>query len=361
MVGRFLLVALVACGSSARPPVREAATPGRCGPAIAIARGLAAASGTVEDFAGQRVSRVELVGVPEALQREIRAALVVKAEAPLDREAVRRDLAMIERLEIADDVALVATPAGDRVAIRYELTPRGRLERVTIHGLEHRSLRLLRGLVGALDNPRRVESVTRHLEAQLRAEGYLEARLASRYVARGEVCTEGSLGKRYVIDRIEVPGGEAIAMVDLRNYLARRLTVNTVGGPYHEALLADAIEDLANEYRERGYATVRIERPQITVDRERARVAIRIPVTQGPRFTIAAIEWRGPIEPAGRAELRLARGDVFSPRVLRAAAGRVRTWAQPRDLSVAVEPEIDREHGRVTLAITVSKDIRVGH
>lgn len=318
----------------------------------------AATTGSVDAFAGQRVSRVELVGVPALLRDAIAATLVVKPEAVLDREAVGRDLAMLEKLQIADDIVLAATPDGNRVAIRYELEPRGRLERVTIHGIEHRSLALLRELVGALDNPRRIESVTQHLRAQFRAEGYLDAELTSTYVARGHVCTAGTLGRRYVIDRIDATG-DGISRAELERYLARRISVNTVGGPYHQALLEEALLEVENEYHERGYAVAKIAAPQVTVDRERARIAIRIPITQGPRFTLGEIQWRGSIEPAGRTTFALARGDVYAPRALRAAATRLRAWAEARDLSVTIDPVLHVQLGRVDLTITVTKDTHV--
>ncbi|HEY5933004.1 MAG TPA: hypothetical protein VIU61_00120, partial [Kofleriaceae bacterium] len=120
---RFLIVAVVGCGS-ARPP-RAPASPGTCGPAISVAPRLASPTGSVEAFAGQRVSRVDLAGVPASLHDAIAATLTVKPGAPLDRDAVRRDLAMLEQLQIADDIVLAATPDGNQVAIRYELAPRG--------------------------------------------------------------------------------------------------------------------------------------------------------------------------------------------------------------------------------------------
>ena len=351
---RLFLVALVACGGVTRPPQPPAATPGICGPEYVEHAPALPGGGSIETFASQRVDSVELVGAPRAVHGELAATLAVKANQPLDTKAVRRDLLALEKLEIADDITVTARPLGDRVAIQYQLEPRGRLARVAIHGLEHRALRELRGLAGGLDNPRRVERVTAHVVDQLRRDGYLDATLRSIYVARGEVCSAGSLGRRYVIDRIAITGNTAMPEAELHRRLVRRLAVNRVGGPYHEELLDDALVAVKDELHDRGYLQSTIQRPYVTIDRDRARVTIRIAITEGDRYRLGAVHWRGlPIEPAARSLLALPAGTFYSGRTLRHAVARLRTWADARDYGIAVDSEL--HDTRVDLVVEVAK------
>lgn len=86
---------------------------------------LAPVTGNIETYAAHRVSTVELTGAPRAVHAKIVAALEVKRDQPLDTRAVRRDLLLLAKLEIADDVTIAAFPDGERVSLRYQLAPRG--------------------------------------------------------------------------------------------------------------------------------------------------------------------------------------------------------------------------------------------
>ncbi|MEJ7596737.1 MAG: POTRA domain-containing protein [Kofleriaceae bacterium] len=351
--GCLIVVVAAACGGA--PRTRTPAASGTCAPAIEPAV-LAPVTGNIETYAAHRVSTVELTGAPRAVHAKIVAALEVKRDQPLDTRAVRRDLLLLAKLEIADDVTIAAFPDGERVSLRYQLAPRGLLERVEIHGLEHRALRELRGLAGGLDSPRRLAHVTQHVLDQLRRDGYLDATLTVARVARGHVCATGSLGRRYTIARIEITGGGGMNPAELRRRIARRFTVNTIGGTYHAELLTEALVGVRDEYQDRGYFDARIDEPRAQIDRAHARVTLRIAVDQGTRFQLGELTWRGvPIAERGRVVLGLRPHTFYGRRELQAAFTRLRTWAAKQDHAIELESKFHVPLGRLDLVIVVSR------
>lgn len=308
--------------------------------------------GSVATLIGRPVVRVTLEGVPEVVRAPVTTKLAVRAGDLLELEEVRADLRSLAALEIARDVAIEADEVEGGLAITYRLAPMGRLERVTIDGLDHPAVAELAGLAGGLDNAGRIERTRLRVLERLRRDGYLDATLVAR-VRPGQLCIAGSLGRTYRIERIAIEGATAIAATEIERRLVRRIGVNLINGVHQPALLEASLQGIRDEYLARGFLDARLEARRPAIDPARGTVALRIVVTEGERYSIARVAFTGePLGPALRRPLERLAGSTYSVRAVQGALDQVRRGAVDEGLLVEARVHSStKARGQVVLVV----------
>lgn len=329
-----------------------------------------AASAAAEDLAayeGRAITAVTVTGAP-TLAGELAREVVLAPGDALTGAAVAEQLRRLWAIGLVDAAAAHVTAAGaDGVALELRVRERARVRAVTIErrgDVADRRLRRLRSLEGVIDDPVRANRMARRLEDDLRNTGHWRAAVVTRRrpAAGGEVelCVGIATGPRYVIAAIEFPGATAIPAAQNAAELARGDgAINAVGGAYRGDLIGDDLLRLQAAYHDLGYVLVEFEQPRVTVDERQARITIEIPVVQGDRFTMGAIDVTG-VDAARAARYRalvgLAPGAVFSRTALRAGLDRITAAEQHDGKPGAVVPitHLDVEHRTVGLEIEVA-------
>lgn len=165
-----------------------------------------------------------------------------------------------------------------------------RIGAVVVSGASRAELAPLAVLEGTLDDPARTERIARVALEGLRATGHAKATLVvTRRVGCGvELHARVVRGPAFRIASIafetddEFPAAQRLAV--LEDGLG---TVNTVGGTYIAYRLQRALKQLKQRYADAGWVGAKVAAPRIAYAGEM--IAVTIPITSGPRFTIGTI------------------------------------------------------------------------
>jgi outer membrane protein assembly complex protein YaeT len=212
---------------------------------------------------------------------------------------VRRSIQQIFSLGVFSDIkveAFPAGPAGEEVSVVFHLFPRVEVTGVEFRGLETAPAledlrpRLLAESGIAAGSPLEVEalaSASARLEAVLRSEGYLWARVepeASFQSPRATVVFHVASGAHARLSTLAIEGVSAHIAAHVRRELAL-----TEGAPYSRRELDEKIEALASSWKELGYygAGISVEE----TPGESATVALRLAASMGPRVEVEVIGW----------------------------------------------------------------------
>jgi outer membrane protein insertion porin family len=320
----------------------------------------------LEAYEGQPIASVALVGAAR-IREHLAPDLVLAAGATFTRKAAGDQLRRLWRMGLLADARVEvtgATPAGVDVAI--VVRERGIVAAVDIEqrgDVDDRRLRRIRSLAGAIDEPGRTDRTAQRLQAELVSLGHWHARVTThrRETADGvRLCVAIATGPRYELAAIEFPGASAVPARELAPLLAEGDgEYNTVGGAYRADLLDADLLQIQVHYHDRGHALVTVGPPTTTVDEDRHRISLAVPVSEGPVFTISAIELAGvggDLAAEYRALFGVKPGEVFSRTKLRAGIDRIQAAELKRGNLTIVTPVTELfEHSReieLTLELT---------
>lgn len=318
------------------------------------------------------------LGLPE-VDLVAAAALAVGGEAsPARLEQTRQALLALYRREgyfgARVEVVAAADPGSNARDVRILVNSgeRARLAAIELRGLrrvpEERARRALGLRPGQPYREAAVRDAAAALERQLRAEGYVEARVD---VAPAEVAPDG----RLVRVAVEVSEGRRLEVAFTGNralpegVLRERLTFAAAG-------VVDDIEIRASRrrieaaYHERGYAFARADvRLEEHADVRRLAIA----VVEGPRVTVEAVDFRGDLGvPEARLRERLEtappgplRRRVFQPEALARDVRRLADFLAAEGFAEArvgppeVHESADRTRVRVVIPVQAGPRSRV--
>jgi outer membrane protein assembly complex protein YaeT len=128
----------------------------------------------------------------------------------------------------------------------------------------------------------------------------------------GSVVFSVEEGPRVRLGRVNFAGNREVPEAGLRRALfSERPAV--FSSPFTSRLLDAQNESLLAFYREEGYLQARLERPVLGYDERRGRMNVTYRISEGRRFVLGDVLWRG--APEGRAErlAELARTEVGEP------------------------------------------------
>lgn len=313
------------------------------------------------DLAGRRIAAIEVAGVSAPMAARARSEIRSAAGARVDRERIAADLRRLWRLEIAEQIAVFGRPRGRKVALVFEITPRRIIGEVLVRGAPprdrgHHRRRLAR-LAGTLFDRGRVHDEARAIEDAWRADGHLDARVATSVFGdrrAPSVCFALAPGPRYTIRRLAFRGNRRVSDEALAAAMSGD-GANKVGGVLARDLLDRNLLELSALYYDRGHVDVRIGEPIIDVDRRRGAISVTIPIDEGPVFRLGRVRITGALADQARRYLAAASlepGAVFSRSEIHAAIERVRGLAGRRGVDgLEINPvtSIDPEHRRIDI------------
>lgn len=234
------------------------------------------------------VTAVEISSSQSLPEERVRATIGDLAGKALSRDAVRTSVERLWSLGLFSTIHVMEIPGPGGVSLRYELTERPLVHRITWEGrsgIDLAEAAAVAGLaLGEEASPERLAKVERDLLERYHRDGYLAARILIR--------TEAVAGSgRDVI--IFLDAGERARIGEVRLESASGLPAERVektlklreGDVYRESVARDAARVAEERLRQDGYYTARVTaRPDWRPDLNR--VDLRIHVTGGPRFRV---------------------------------------------------------------------------
>lgn len=174
--------------------------------------------------------------------------------------------------------------------------------------------------LGSVYNPVEVQRARERLLEHYEQEGYFEAQITPEIerFPDGDVRVVFVIdeGRRLTIDRIVIRGNKGLSEGRIkaamatkeRQFFVLRTTVQ-------RQRLDEDVERILALYNDHGYIQARVDRYDVAVDRERARITITFDVTEGPQYRVSEVTVTGVTlfpEREVRRLIQLKPGDVFS-------------------------------------------------
>jgi outer membrane protein insertion porin family len=267
---------------------------------------------------------VELVSPHRLPEERVRSLLAELEGRPLSRSAVRASLDRLWALGLFAEIQVdeIAEPGG--VRLRYRLTRRALIRRVSWEGdagLDPADLAAAAGLaIGEDATPERLARARRDLLARYRAEGFLGARVELRVepvaaTNERDVTLQLAPGARVRLGDVRIRGEAGLAQAELTQALGLR-----EGDPYREARVRDAARAAEDRLRAEGFFGARVTIGAPAWQQAQARVDLTVEVAAGPRVLVefegnAAVQ-----EPELRARLTFGVSGVVDEFETRASA-----------------------------------------
>ncbi|MCC7417438.1 MAG: BamA/TamA family outer membrane protein [Acidobacteria bacterium] len=253
-----------------------------------------ATSAEVSDYLGRTVSavRLEIEGVGVA-DPNLLGVVETRAGARLSMMDVRESIAHLFSLGRFDDVEVQASRDGDRVALRYALTPIHTIARIAFDGEVERPgidagdlRRAIGARFGGSPSARRAGDAGLLVAEQLQARGYLRPLVTPRVLVdhaseRATLTFTIVPGPRTTIGQVDITG----VPEPLRRSVLGELDI-VPGMPYERDALTARTDAFVARRRARGYYEAAITIGVVLVDDDR-RVNLTLNVAVGPRVRVA--------------------------------------------------------------------------
>ena len=307
----------------------------------------------------------------------IRLAVASKVGRPLEPKTLRDDVRAIWKLGEFSDVQVVSEPGASGTIVTFEVVERPAIRKVLVVGNDELGLDKINDVLDLeRDNVVDYVAVNRNRDRILElytSRGFMFASVDAELVQ----ISPSEVDVRYTVDehaKVQVSdvtfvGNRVVSSDDLRARMATRrpgvLSFLNGSGVFRREDLERDLAILTGYYLDRGYATIKIGTPQLTLSRDHKRMKVTIAIEEGPRFVFGAIEIKGDLI-GSRAQnialIRSRRGDTFSRAVVERDRKALETHYADlgyAHTNVSPKPQIDLAGRRITLAFEVVRGKRV--
>jgi outer membrane protein insertion porin family len=179
--------------------------------------------------------------------------------------------------------------------------------------------------LGAVYNPVEVTRAAEKIKEYYEEEGYFEVQVTPDAVKLpdGDVAVTFRIaeGRKMTIEEIVIEGAKGVSPKQIKEVMAtKERQFYILRGTVERQKLDDDRDRIVALYNDHGYIQARVESADVIIDRERARVTVKIVVVEGPQFTVGGVDVTGnnvvPVEEVRR-RIKFKTGDVFSRSKLR--------------------------------------------
>ncbi|HEX6212894.1 MAG TPA: outer membrane protein assembly factor BamA, partial [Methylomirabilota bacterium] len=316
----------------------------------------------IREIAGEGNPRVQEGGI----RGRVRATL----GSPVSPSQASEDLRAIFGLGFFDDVQMKVEDFEGGVKVTFVVVERpfvrdlefvGNAKLDTTELQEKIELKL-----GSVYNPVEVQRAREKLKEAYEDEGYFEIQISPQVekFEDGDVKVVFTLneGRRITIDAIHIHGNKGLRDSEIKEVMAtRERQYFILRGTVQRQKLEEDMERIMGLYQDHGFVQMRVEKYDVAVDRDRARVTVHIDVVEGAQYRIGAIKVTGVTllpEEEVRRQLGLKSGEIFSRTALRDGVRNVTDlYSTIGRASADVVPRTDQQPGTT---IDVSVEITEG-
>lgn len=322
--------------------------------------------------AGSRVAEVTFKGNRTLDSDVLRQSLRTKKGQLLDQSMLNEDIKTL--YDLFATVAVETKQEGDEVTITFVVTENALAGEVVLKGVSGVPLTDVKAVMDTTKGRPvagfRVDNDARKIERLYRLKGYHFVQVTTDLTDSdaGKVVTFNVLeGPQVTVDKLLFVGNDHVARSKLLDFIAthERGFLGLKGGEYVEETLTKDRTSLVNVYRREGYlnAQVLIDDVQFNEDKTRAYITIRI--TEGPGFTVGAINIVGADSYPGGADalrplLRLETGKRFRTDDLAKSIDSIEAaYHDEGFFSVTVDPQDKASGSTVDLNLKIDEQSKV--
>jgi outer membrane protein insertion porin family len=286
--------------------------------------------------------------------------------APFSPSQTSEDLRNVFGLGFFDDVQLKVEDFEGGVKVTFVVVERPFVRDVEFVGNAKIGTTELQDKIdlklGSVYNPVEVQRAREKLKEAYEDEGYFEVQITpeTEKFADGDVKVVFSIteGRRITIDTIVFRGNKGLKAKQIKAVMAtQERQYFILRGTVQRQRLEEDMDRIMGVYQDHGYVQARVERHDVTVDRDKARVTITIDVVEGAQYRVGVIKLTGVTllpEEELRRQLGLKAGDVFSRTALRDGVRNIADlYSTIGRASADVIPRTEQQPATNTVDVTV--------
>jgi outer membrane protein insertion porin family len=285
---------------------------------------------------------------------------------PFNPSQASEDLRSIFNLGFFDDVQLKVEDFEGGVKVTFVVVERPFIRDVEFVGNSKLTVAELQEKIdlrlGSVYNPVDVQRARERLKEAYEDEGYFEVQISPEIEKFGDgdvkVVFTINEGRRITIDRIVFRGNKGLTDRQIKAVMAtKERQYFILRGTVQRQRLEEDIDRIVALYQDEGYVQARVERHDITVDREKARVTITIDVVEGAQHRVGTLRLTGVTmlpEAELRRQLGFKTGDVFSRSALREGVRNIGDlYSTIGRASADIVPRTEQQPASQTMDITI--------
>jgi len=284
---------------------------------------------------------------------------------PFNPSQASEDLRAIFTLGFFDDVQMKVEDFEGGVKVTFVVTERPFVRDVEFVGNSKLGTTDLQEKIelklGSVYNPVEVQRAREKLKDAYEEDGYFEVQISPEIekFEDGDVKVVFNIneGRRITIEKIVINGNKGLKDKQIKEVMAvRERQYFILRGTVQRQKLEEDMERIQGLYQDHGYVQMRIEKYDVAVDREKARVTITVDVVEGAQYRVGNIKLTGVTlvpEEEVRRQLGFKSGDVFSRTALRDGVRNVTDlYSTIGRASADVLPRTDQQ-GTSTIEVTI--------
>ena len=286
--------------------------------------------------------------------------------APFSPSQASEDLRTVFNLGFFDDVQLKVEDFEGGVKVTFVVTERPFVRDVEFVGNSKLGTSDLQDKIelklGSVYNPVEVQRAREKLKDAYEDDGYFEVQISPEVEKFGDgdvkVVFTINEGRRITIDKIVFRGNKGLKDKEIKAVMAtQERQYFVLRGTVQRQKLEEDIERILGVYQDHGFIQMRVERHDMVVDREKARVTITIDVVEGAQYRVGVIKLTGVTllpEEEVRRQLGFKAGDVFSRTALRDGVRNISDlYSTIGRASVDILPRTDQQSTNTTVDVTL--------
>ncbi len=288
---------------------------------------------------------------------------------PFNPSQASEDLRAIFTLGFFDDVQMKVEDFEGGVKVTFVVVERPFVRDVEFSGNSRLGTTELQEKIelklGSVYNPVEVQRAREKLKDAYEDEGYFEVQISPEVekFQDGDVKVVFTIneGRRITIDTIVIRGNKGLKDKQIKDAMStRERQYFILRGTVQRQKLEEDMERILGLYQDHGFVQMRVEKYDVAVDREKARVTVTIDVVEGAQYRIGGIKVTGVTllpEEEVRRQLGLKSGEVFSRTALRDGVRNVGDlYSTIGRASADILPRTDQQAGNtIDVAIEVTE------
>ncbi len=255
-----------------------------------------------EGTQGAIVRQIDIKGARRVEEGTVRLRLSTRVGEPYSADKVREDVKALYAFGFFDDVVVEAEVFEGGLRLTYLLTEKPGVRAVQFVGNKELKTEKLREKIdiaeGSVVAPGALAQNAEKIRLSYEDEGYYLARVEPRLDRASDrdvnVIFQIEEGDRFEVTDIEVVGNRGLTAKQIKEVMeTRELFLFFFGGTLKRENLRRDLDRVRALYLDNGYLDVRVDEPQVEVDRQKRRLKIVIRLAEGPQYKVGAVRVAG--------------------------------------------------------------------
>jgi outer membrane protein insertion porin family len=321
---------------------------------------------TQEGAEGAIVRQIDIRGARRVEEGTVRLRLTTRVGEPYSPDKVREDVKALYAFGFFDDVVVEAEVFEGGLKLTYILTEKPGVRAVQFIGNANIKTEKLREKIdiaeGSVVAPGALAQNAEKIRLFYEEEGYYLARVEPRLdrVSDREVSVIFQIdeGDRFEVTDIEVQGNKGLTTKQIKDVMeTRERFLYVLFGTLKREDLRRDLDRVRALYLDHGYLEVKVDEPQVEVDRRARRVKIVLRVAEGPQYKVGKVQVSGNRvfrDDEILAAVQTKPGGIFSRAgVQRDVLALTESYSQLGYLFVDVVPATDVHRERLLVDVTL--------